>query len=99
MTAWRITLVEAPTGPGWSPGAPPRWDWVAEESGIHLSFGLGSREAELRQDIRRFEGTNASRDEALAWAKHAIDKELERRTRYEVVYYPEEPKEADPDGT
>lgn len=97
MTAWRITLVEQPSLPN-VPGKAPRpdglWDFVAEEPGVFLGgFGAG----DLRQDVRRFEGTAESRDAAYAKATYEIDRELERRARFEVVFYPAEPEEA-PDG-
>ena len=93
MTAtWRITLVEQPPRP-WEPGKakPPEglWDFTATEGGL-----IFNQLPQRRQDVSHFEGTAQSRDEALAKAKKAIDAELERRSRYEELYYPDQPEEA-----
>lgn len=95
MTAWRISLTQEPPRPQ-VPGKAafvPRWAYVAEEPGIRFFVG-----EELRQDVRRFEGLAETRDQALEAAQLLIDRELERRARYEIIYYPEEPEEADPDA-
>lgn len=92
MSAWRITLTQQPPRV-WEPGKakPPEglWDFTASEPG--LDFGMGV--SHVRQDVRQFEGTAPSRDEAFSKAKHAIDAELARRSRFEIVYYPDQPEE------
>jgi hypothetical protein len=89
---WRITLVEQPPRQ-WEPGKakPPEglWDFTASEGGLDFR-----QVRQRRQDVTYFEGTAQSRGEALAKAKGAIDAELERRSRYEELYYPDQPEEA-----
>lgn len=80
--SWKVALV--PVDHVVSGNRVRVWDYVATETGNPVP-------AAYRQEVSRFEGRTATKEDAAAEVAHLIDAEMARRAEITVYRYPEEP--------